>query len=44
MLYVLNGEALTASNQYNGDVNYFKEFWRFYILNEVFIKKINDLK
>lgn len=34
---------LTHSNPYNESLNYYKEFWRFYMLNEVYIKTINDL-
>jgi len=35
--------VLTHSNPYNESLNYYKEFWRFYMLNEVYIKTINDL-
>ncbi|KAM3138349.1 hypothetical protein pb186bvf_009625 [Paramecium bursaria] len=28
---------------YNSEINYYKEFWKYYILNEMAIKKVNDL-
>ncbi|CAK92926.1 unnamed protein product (macronuclear) [Paramecium tetraurelia] len=31
------------NQEYNSDVNYYKEFWRYYILNEMAIKKVNEL-
>jgi hypothetical protein len=29
--------------EYHDHVNYFREFWRYYIYNEVAIKKVNEL-
>lgn len=28
---------------YNSEINYYKEFWRYYILNELAVKKVNEL-
>ncbi|CAK88732.1 unnamed protein product (macronuclear) [Paramecium tetraurelia] len=31
------------NQEYNNDINYYKEFWRYYLLNEMTIKKVNEL-